>query len=251
VTLFTGVLAIVSFLQWIALQSTDKATHKLADAALKQAEAAGRQVIAMQGQLDEMKAAGKRTDALVNAAQTSAEAAKQSADAVANVERPYIFVLAKPTKVVPKDGPYDPSPTITYSLANMGRVPAVVRLLYAKCFLADKLGTPTYSRSKFKNAQSAIAAGQTLTELPVCEFESPLTVDDWGDLRSSKKSAVFMAVILYEGALDYTYVTAVAYQIEFFAGQSYAVGGTLYNYDESAPGRVTRGVQIPVPNIVP
>jgi hypothetical protein len=62
------------------------------------------------------------------AAKNAAIAAKQSSDAVGNIERPYLFIQAHPSKTVPKDGPYpdtDTSPTIGYSVMNIGRAPAV------------------------------------------------------------------------------------------------------------------------------
>ena len=55
IAFFTFVTVCVGYAQWRALRSTDDATHTVAEAALKQAEAADRQVIAMQSQLDEMK----------------------------------------------------------------------------------------------------------------------------------------------------------------------------------------------------
>jgi hypothetical protein len=55
-TVFIAIAAIVTgvvgYYQWSALKSTDEATHTLADAALKQAEAVSRQANVMQGQLD-------------------------------------------------------------------------------------------------------------------------------------------------------------------------------------------------------
>lgn len=51
----TAVNVGVGIAQWNALSNTDKATRDLAAAALKQAEAANKQVTAMQGQLAEIK----------------------------------------------------------------------------------------------------------------------------------------------------------------------------------------------------
>jgi hypothetical protein len=51
VAVFTFVLAVVSVLQWRALISTDDATHKLADAALKQAKSLEIQVGALRANL--------------------------------------------------------------------------------------------------------------------------------------------------------------------------------------------------------
>lgn len=208
------------------------------------------QLAVMKGQLDEMKSTGLDTKRAADAAKDAAEAAKQSADAVASIERPYIFVTAKPTKLAQKDGPNDTAPTISYSFTNLGRVPAIARLLYVRCFLAESLGTPKFSRSKFRTAQSAIGAGTTL-DMPMCEFEQPFTEEDWADLKKSKKFAFLTALVLYEGALDYSYATAIAYQIDLFDGTAYAVGGVNYNYDQSERGRVTRGAGVALPNIVP
>jgi hypothetical protein len=148
------------------------------------------------------------------AAKKAADAAQQSADAIANVERPYIFIIAKPSKIVAKDGPAELNPTISYSYANLGRVPAVIRLVYAQCFLAQQLSpNPTYSRSKFQIAQNPIGAGLASTDPLVCELKAPLTTIDWADIIADKQAIIFTAIFLYEGALDYTYVTAVTYKI--------------------------------------
>jgi hypothetical protein len=97
----------------------------------------------------------------------SADAAKQSADAIANIERPYLFIIAKPSKTAAKDGPAELNPTISYSYANLGRVPAVIRLVYAQCFLAQQLSSnPTYSRSKFRNLPEPHRCGADLHRSP-------------------------------------------------------------------------------------
>ncbi|HEY5039997.1 MAG TPA: hypothetical protein VIJ93_13085 [bacterium] len=49
----------------------------------------------MEGQIAEMKAAGKQTEKLIEAATTSADAAKRSADALVNIERPWIVVTIR------------------------------------------------------------------------------------------------------------------------------------------------------------
>src|ERR1700693_5779876 len=58
-TCVIGIAGVLSFgtavITWIALSSTDKATHDLAKAAIKLAEAANKQVGVMQGQLDAME----------------------------------------------------------------------------------------------------------------------------------------------------------------------------------------------------
>jgi len=64
------------------------------------------------------------------AAIDSARAAKQSSDSVANIERPYLFILPKPSKNVPREGPFPPSeqtPTIIFTITDLGRVPAIIR----------------------------------------------------------------------------------------------------------------------------
>jgi hypothetical protein len=178
---------------------------------------------------------------MATAAKNSADAAKQSADTVVNVERPYIFVAAKPVSVVPKDGPDQPAPKISYSVTNMRRVPAVIRLLYAQCTLIETLSPKqTVDRSKFRTALTAIGGGLTNLNWPVCEFEKPFTAEDWVGLRSGKKIAIFEAAFVYEGALDFTYVTSLAYRIDLFTGDAFAIGGSPYNYDESERGRFSK-----------
>ena len=76
-----------------------------------------------------------------DAAKIAAEAAKQSADATLSVERPFIFIEAKPETLAQKDGPDVSEFAIYLSFTNMGRVPAVIRLIYRECFIASELQT--------------------------------------------------------------------------------------------------------------
>jgi hypothetical protein len=203
-------------------------------------------------QIDFLKRAEGIAAKTAQAAKESAAAAQQSSDAIANVERPYIFIVPKPSKIAEKDGPAYPNPTVSYSVTNFGRVPAIIRLVYTQCFKVQQLSpNPTYSRSKFKPAQSAIAAGATSADFPVCELDAPLIDTDWADIKADKNGIVFTAIFLYEGALDYTYVTTCTYKIDMFTGKAYPLGGTVYNYDKSERGRIIQGAQIPLPNIVP
>ncbi len=36
---------------------------------------------------------------------------------------------------------------------------------------------------------------------------------------------VFEAIFAYEGALDFTYITSLAYKIDLFSGHSFVIGG--------------------------
>jgi hypothetical protein len=175
------------------------------------------------------------------AAKNSAEAAKQSANAVVNVERPFFFVLAKPVATVPKDATDQAAPNIAYTITNMGRVPAIIHLLYADCRLLDVLPPKqTIDGNKIRPGLMAIGAGALHADTPQCEFDKRFTPEDWNDIRLGKKAAIFEAIFAYEGALDFTYVTSVLYRIDLFTGQAFAFGGSAYNYDDVIPGRLSK-----------
>lgn len=210
------------------------------------------QLSVMQGQLEEMKATSKQTDELVEATKRAAEAAKASSDSIASIERPYIFISAKPTRLVERSTVSNIAPDISYSLVNMGRVPAVIRLLYVQCFVTQELNTtPSFSLKKFKLAQSVISAGSTVNNLPNCALDAPLSENDWADIGNGNKSIIFISIILYDGALDYTYSSMTTYKIDPFTGDIFAIGGNIYNREDSARGRISNGAPNPLPNLVP
>jgi hypothetical protein len=188
----------------------------------------------------------------INTAQAAKDsaAARQSSEAVGNVERPYIFVIAKPVTLAPKDGPDDQSPQISYTATNMGRVPAVVRLIYSVCKLVEKLDSQqTVDAAKFRPALTAIQAGLTNSEFPICTFEKPITAEDWADIRADKKMTVFEAIFAYEGALDSTYITSLAYKIDLFSGHAFVIGGSARNYDQKQQGRLSETGKITFPKV--
>jgi hypothetical protein len=107
VTLFTGVLAIVSIFQWLALRSTDDATHKLAKAAFKQAGAANKSADAAQTSANAAIAGNNLNRAIFIASQ-----------------RPWVY--ADVTVVGPwKWDINGASVTLLFVLKNIGRSPAL------------------------------------------------------------------------------------------------------------------------------
>jgi hypothetical protein len=183
----------------------------------------------------------------------AAEAAKQSADAVASIERPYFFILAKIPHVATKEGPFNDiaTPKLTYQIINLGRVPGILRVLYVRCFLqaGPFPEKPVIDGNRFRTAQSPIAAGLTSSDYP-CDFDAPFTEQDWRDIAAGKKTPIFMAVAMYESALDYTYASTATYAANLFEGQSYAVGNANYNADNGERGRITKGLTASIPNII-
>jgi hypothetical protein len=189
------------------------------------------------------------------AAKDAANAAKQSADAVANIERPYLFIQAHPSQNSPKDGPYpseDKTPTITYTVTNIGRVPGVIRSAYIECFVKNELPLPPkYFANKMRGSLNAISPNITGTTFPPCTFDSPITPFNWAALKTSNENIFFIAWLIYEGALNATYISGVAFRIDPFTGDAYPTFNAEYNYDRTAQGRLSEGATVPIPNLIP
>jgi 16S rRNA G527 N7-methylase RsmG len=98
-------------------------------------------------------------------------------------------------------------------------------------------------------AQNAIVTNAPPLDLPTCTFEEPLTKNDWLDVSSGKAVPVFIAIAIYEGSLDYTYVDTTSYRIDLFGGLAYPLGLNNYSHERAAPGRVSRGVTLDIANI--
>jgi hypothetical protein len=84
----------------IVLYNTDKATHEVASAALKGSESAEKQVIAMQGQLEEMKKSF-------------------------TIDRAYVL---NSEFVAYKEMPIEPGAVARFSFKNFGRTPAILKI---------------------------------------------------------------------------------------------------------------------------
>lgn len=255
--------------QFKEMESTGKQTDELIAANKNLVEAAQGQLKVMQGQLNEMISARKQTDALIAANQTVADAArkqaelaavqagaalaasqaaKQSADAVVAIERPYFFISE--IKLVQPAGPTDPNAYVEYGLANLGRVPASVIMIYADCFVMDKLPEiPVWNQKKFRRGGQVTIAANTIYNaavgLPKCEFSEPITDSDYSMLKDGKKTIFFQAFVFYEGALEFNYLRSVASSYDFRTEKFYPVGGDSYNF-EQVEKRAPKGVpQLP------
>ncbi len=173
ITLFTGVLAITAMLQSWALISTDIATHDLAKTALAQAEAAKNQVVAMQGQIDEAKAAREIMQGQLAAMETD--------------QRPWL-------RVNPITGPLSVSEAVfsinvSFSYANTGKSPAgkvrdhigiyvggksLTTEQDAVCKIAE-LAPRDYRPTVFPNdSPSAAITNWALNGNKIAEFKMPL-----------------------------------------------------------------------------
>jgi hypothetical protein len=99
-------------------------------------------------------------------ARKAAEAAKQSADATIALERPFIYIDAKPSALVAKGSATYPADfTINLSFTNLGRVPAVIRMVYAEASVSAGLpAKPAYPVKKIERALSVIASRATPQE---------------------------------------------------------------------------------------
>ncbi len=108
ITVFTAALAITAIVQCWALIRTDIATHDLAKTALAQAEAANNQVVAMQGQIDEAKAAREIMQGQLAAMESD--------------QRPWLRVSPIPGRLSVSEGVF--SIDISFSYTNTGKSPA-------------------------------------------------------------------------------------------------------------------------------
>ena len=233
---FVGILSFgAALLQWNALRNTDSATHDLAKAAADSTVAIQGQLDIMQRQLDQMKIA--------------ADSAKQSSDATLALERPYLFLNI--IKFVQPNGPTDSTPYVDYSFINVGRVPGVLKLVDVECLILKELPpVPEFHQNKFHRADNAIGSGAIAGSntapvvLPKCDFAEPITDEIYNELRSGQKFIFFQALILYNGALDFSYSRMVGSRYDFSTSTFYDVG-LIYNREDQEKGAVRPPVSAP------
>jgi len=181
----------------------------------------------------------------------SAKAAIDSTKAVTSIERPYLFVLPKPSQNISRDGPFpasDKTPTITYSITDLGRVPAIIRATYVDCFVDSTPPSPPRFFPE-KVLPSLIAIGiNNVGYAPEfgCTFDPPLTLFEWDALKNGTKNIYFVYGLVYEGALDATYISRAIFRIDPFSGKAFPVDATSYNYDRTVSGRVSQGISVPI-----
>jgi hypothetical protein len=106
-----------------------------------------------------------------------------------------------------------------------------------------------YYRRYMRGALSAIGAGLTLTMPDSCKVDPPLSAADWVDLRANKKVIVQIIFVIYEGALDFTYVYGAAHTIDPFTGRAFSIRSGSYNYERSYQGRISGGAAVPLPTL--
>jgi hypothetical protein len=242
---------IVANWQYGALHATDEKIGK-------QVEALNRQLTLLEtasGQTDKLiaantelaTAAGRQAEASVK----QADAAKQSADAILNLERPYLFAIPRPTQNVQKESADSPPDfEINTNITDLGRVPAVLLSIYRQCMVSGDLPNEArYYRRYMRGALSAIGAGLTLTMPDSCKVDPPLSAADWVDLRANKKVIVQIIFVIYEGALDFTYVYGAAHTIDPFTGRAFSIRSGSYNYERSYQGRISGGAAVPLPTL--
>jgi hypothetical protein len=259
--IFKGQLKVMAD-QLQEMKGTGKQTDDLISENRRLVEAAQGQLQTLRGQLDQFRESGRQTDILIEtnkklaeSALKSADAARQSADSTIALERPTFFVLVKVDGSVPKEGPFDTikTPTLHYTITNLGRVPGILRTAYIRCYLQREKfpDRPVVDTSQMHPAQNAIAAGMTGTEYPPCEFEQPFSKQDWLDMAAGRAVAVYTAILIYEGSLDYTYVDTVSYRVDLFGGGGiYPLGLQNYTNEQASPGRVSKGSDLNIPNVI-
>ncbi len=193
------------------------------------------QLNVMQGQLSEMKTAGQDTKRAADAATEAAAAAKQSSDATIALERPMLFLAE--LKFV-KSSETDPKPKVSYSITNLGRVTAGIRMIYADAMLKTAWGPPArFKQQKFQLTQQPLANGATRREQLFATFDTDFTPQDYADVASKKKSVLVQLLAVYEGPLNLTYTIAAAYMLDVESGLYYATGGDDYNFEKIQNGR--------------
>ena len=202
-----------------------------------------------------MQSTGRQTDDLIKATKQAADAAKQSAETTVALERPSFFVLVKVDGTAPKDRPFDSvaTPTLSYTITNMGRVPGLLRTVYVRCYLQREKfpDRPIVDTSQMHMTQNAIAAGLTGPGYPPCQFDEPFSKQDWLDIANSKAVPVYTAILIYEGPLDYTYVDTVSYRVDpFVGGAIYPLGMQNYTNEQASQGRVSKGAALNLPNVI-
>lgn len=247
--------------QLVEMKGTGKQTDDLIGANKSLVEVANGQLETMRDQLEQLKNAGKQTNLLIEANKKSADAALKSADAATQtatstiaLERPYFFVLVKIDGAISKDGPFDSvaTPSLRYTITNMGRAPGVLRSIYVRCYLQrEKLpDRPVIDPNQLRMAQSAVAAGLTSPDYP-CQFEQPFSKQDWLDVAANRAIPIYTAVLVYEGSLDFTYIDTVSYRIDpFNGGLIYPLGIENYTNEQASSGRISKGATPTLPNII-
>lgn len=82
--------------------------------------------------------------------------------------------------------------------------------------------------------------GLLVSLLPV-NFDEPVSEQDYVDVKDGGgKMILFKVLLIYSGALDFTYYSAIAYRIDITTGVNYPVGGDAYNYEKTEKGRATK-----------
>jgi hypothetical protein len=169
------------------------------------------------------------------AAKDAADAAKQSSDATIALERPRLFIAE--LKLI-KSSETDPKPKISYSITNLGRVTAGIRLIYADAMLKNGWGPPArYKQQRFLAAQQPVTNGATIREHLFATFDTDLVPQDYIDIANGAKSVLVQFMVVYGGPLNFTYTVATTYLLDVKTGLNYATGGDDYNFEKTQDGR--------------
>lgn len=236
----TGVLAVIAIAsaivtagQWWEIHSGSEDTKRLVNAANNQATAAAE---------------------AASAAKISATSASKSAEAFVEIERPRL-VLASANIIQPQ-GPTDPHPYIGYSFVNMGRMPAVIRLIYKECLIADSL--PDYQeikKSKFSVVQITLAPNTPMPvddkRISICSFDLEVTEDDYRAVAENRKYIILKLMTAYDGAFSAGYTFSTAVIIAIGKGATNVIGGDAYNYEQKSDVPVHKRDPFPPPKILP
>jgi len=253
----TFVLLIVGFLGVRAAYRTLRAIEGQLTEMKAQRATMQRQLWTMQGQLAEMKSAGAQTDEMiaqvteqVGHLETSATAAKDSADILVMSERAWVQVhIPKPPEVQittrVKDGGLGPIERVWVrpDVINVGRTPAkMTKIIIVTCEILKPLGTqgqmppglpeqPKYEADEHRRAigierDMMLAPSTGITPLPI-----EIKGQEWERI-TSRKSTLY----LY-GFIDYMDVVNKPHQTRFC--EVYWVPASAS--DPNPPGFITAG----------
>jgi hypothetical protein len=166
--------------------------HSDTDAALKLAAQAN----ALSRETAEKQA--KTTASALELSKQSADAAAKAVETSVASERARLFIIPSFAQVNEKD----PSPKMSFQIANVGRTSALVTEVTYDCKLAANAGVlqaPSYEPKNTHSAMNIISAGTQYSPSPdlICVMEIPLTDQDYIELAKNHSLIVFRGFVKF------------------------------------------------------
>src|SRR5271163_3868496 len=162
----------------------------------------------------------------------SVNAARESADVLANIESPYLFVTSVQLAHLTV-GPLGTYPRIDYNFGNHGKTPAVLRELCGEMHLISSLPlSPLYNPDKIARGNQVISAG-----LNSNIYSANLT-GEFGDAEhiafmNGERTFFIFGYAKYDDVFGRCHSFGFAFRVVHPGGDFIEDGGNAYNYRRS------------------